>query len=66
MLIRLMKGIGVFYHWTWFIWPFILVFSFSNGLVEIIKDKNATRKNLLTAAISLLIILAGVTTHAFN
>jgi hypothetical protein len=61
-----MKGIGVFYYWTWFIWPFVFVFSFFTGLVEIIKDKNATGKNLLIAATSLLIILAGVTAPAFN
>jgi hypothetical protein len=66
MLIGLMKGIGVFYYWTWFIWPFVLMFSFSYGLVEIIKDKNASGKNILIAAISLLIILAGVSSPAFN
>lgn len=66
MLIGLMKGIGVFYYWTWFIWPFVFVFSFSAGLVEIIKDKNATGKKFLIASISLLIILAGVTAPAFN
>ncbi|MDF2882023.1 MAG: uncharacterized protein K0R54_2580 [Clostridiaceae bacterium] len=66
MLIGLMKGIGVFYYWTWFIWPFVFMFSFSYGLVEIIKDKNASGKNILIAAISLLIILAGVISPAFN
>jgi hypothetical protein len=66
MLIGLMKGIGVFYYWTWFIWPFVFMFSFSYGFVEITKDKNASGKNILIAAISLLIILAGVISPAFN
>ncbi|MGB4439309.1 MAG: hypothetical protein WBJ13_08835 [Sedimentibacter sp.] len=39
---------------------------FSYGLVEIIKDKNASGKNILIAAISLLIILARVISPAFN
>lgn len=43
----------------------VQVFSFSADFVEIIKDKNATGKNLLIAAISFLIILAGVTAPAF-
>jgi len=66
MLIGLMKGIGIFYYWTWFIWPFVFVFSFSNGLAEIIKDENAPSKSIFIAAISLLIILAGVVAPAFN
>jgi hypothetical protein len=40
--------------------------SFSYGFVEITKDKNASGKNILIAAISLLIILAGVISPAFN
>ncbi|MDF2858451.1 MAG: uncharacterized protein K0Q87_4302 [Neobacillus sp.] len=66
MLIGLMKGIGIFYYWTWFFWPFVFVFSFSFGLVEIIKDENASGKNMFIAAISLLIILAGVVAPTFN
>lgn len=66
MLIGLMKGIGTFYYWTWFIWPFVFVFSFSYGFAEIIKDENASGKNILVAGISLLIILAGVVAPAFS
>ncbi|WP_352420681.1 hypothetical protein [Proteiniborus sp.] len=66
MLIELMKGIGIFYYWTWFVWPFVFVFSFAFGLAEIIKNENASGKNILIAAISLLIILAGVVAPAFS
>lgn len=66
MLIGLMQGIGIFYYWTWFVWPFVFVFSFTFGLAEIIKDENASGKNLMIAAISLLIILAGVTESALG
>lgn len=66
MLIGLMQGIGIFYYWTWFIWPFVFVFSFAVGLAEIIKDENASGKNILIAAVSLLIILAGVVAPAFS
>lgn len=34
--------------------------SFALGLAEIIKDEKASGKNMLIAAVSLLIILAGV------
>ena len=66
MLIGLMKGIGIFYYWTWFIWPFVFVFSFSYGLAEIIKDANPSGKSIFIAAISLLIILAGIVAPTFN
>ena len=66
MLIGLMQGIGVFYLWTWFVWPFLFVFTFAIGLAEIIKDDRASLKNIFIAAISLLIILAGVVSPAFD
>ena len=66
MLIGLMKGIGIFYYWTWFIWPFAFVFSFAFGLAELIKDETASGKSILVAAVSLLIILAGVVSPAFS
>lgn len=66
MLMGLMRGIGIFYYWTWFIWPFVFVFSFASGLTEIIKDENSSEKNMLVAGVSLLIILAGVTAPAFS
>ena len=66
MLIGLMQGIGIFYYWTWFIWPFVFVFSLAFGIAEIVKDENSAGKNILIAAISLLIILAGIISPAFH
>ncbi len=66
MLIEIMGYIGVFYYWTWFIWPFVLVISFSTGLANLIKKENASRKELILAAISLLIIIAGININVFN
>ncbi len=63
MLIELMNGIAIFYYWTWFIWPFVFVFTFASGIAQIIKTEQSSDKIELTiAAISLLIILAGIAT----
>lgn len=66
MLIGLMKAIGIFYYWTWFIWPFVFIISFAFGLAEIIKDDKAPGKDILIAAVSLLIILAGIISPSFG
>lgn len=60
MLIGLMSRIGIFYYWTWYIWPFVFVFSFANGLATI-KEEKAVKGSLMAAGVSLLIILAGIT-----
>ncbi|SOC15591.1 hypothetical protein SAMN05880501_108112 [Ureibacillus xyleni] len=61
MLIGLMQGIGIFYYWTWFIWPFVLIFSLVYSIASLVKDEKASIKPALLASISLLIILAGIT-----
>lgn len=68
MLIGLMEVIGFFYYWTWFIWPFVFVFSFSAGLAKIIKDDENSRPllDISIAGISLLIILSGIISPLFN
>lgn len=64
MLLRLMSLIGKFYYWTWFIWPFVFVFSFAYGLSTIIKNREEATASIFIASLSLLIILAGITsTH---
>ena len=60
MIIGLMQGIGIFYYWTWFVWPFVFVFSFTNAISTAIKEENASLSSLMSASISLLIILAGI------
>ncbi|WP_027626152.1 hypothetical protein [Clostridium lundense] len=67
MFIELMKGIGIFYYWTWFLWPFIFVFALVHAISSMIKDEKASSKNSsIVASISLLIILAGIVSPAFN
>ena len=66
MLIGLMQNIGIFYFWTWFIWPFVFVFSFIYAMTSLIKDETASIKPAIVASISLLIILAGITVPIFS
>ena len=65
ILIELLKGIGLFYYWTWFIWPFVLIFSLAFGIKELIKNENSSSKPLLLAALALLVILSGLTASNF-
>lgn len=66
MLMELMQGIGIFYYYTWFIWPFLFLFPLANGIADKIKGEDTANKNLLISAIALLIILAGITGPSFN
>lgn len=66
MLMELMRGIGIFYYWTWFIWPFVFVLSLVNGLSAKIKGEEKADRSILVAAAALLIILAGITAPNFN
>lgn len=68
MAIKILANLASFYYWTWYIWPFVFVFSFAKGLSLIIKDEesSAYKKSLIIAAFSLLIILAGITGLQFR
>ena len=66
MLLGLMKGIAIVYYWTWFVWPFVFVFSLAAGIAEIVKDEKGSGKSLIISAVSLLIILAGLLSPAFG
>jgi len=66
MLIQLMQAIAIFYYWTWFVWPFVLVYSFAFGIADIIKNEGSSGKALSLTAVSLLIILAGIVSPAFS
>lgn len=66
MLIGLMQGIGILYYWTWFVWPFIFIFSLVYAISSLVKDETASIKPILVTSISLLIILAGITAPAFD
>lgn len=60
MFIGLMQGIAIFYFWTWFMWPFVFIFSFTNAITTAIKEEKPSISSILSASISLLIILAGM------
>ena len=66
MLIGLMKGLCIFYYWTWFIWPFAFVISLIYAISSTVKDENASLISGIVASISLLIILAAVVYPTFN
>lgn len=57
-----MQFLGIFYYWTWFIWPFVFVLTFVYAIASLVKDEKASMKPAIAASISLLIILAGITT----
>lgn len=65
MFMRLMRGIGIFYYWTWLIWPFVFTFSLAYGISALIKEHEDARTLITIAAISLLIILAGISSAFF-
>lgn len=64
MMFELIKGLGIVYYWTWFLWPFVFVSSLVDAISLKIKDKDEStyRRSIIIASISLLIILAGVVT----
>ncbi len=66
MLIGLMQGIGILYYWTWFVWPFISIFSLVYAISSLVKDETASVKPILVASLSLLVIVAGITAPEFN
>lgn len=66
MLIGLMQGIAIFYYWTWFIWPFVFIFSLVYAISSLVKDDAASMKPIIVSSLSLLIILAGITAPAFD
>jgi len=54
-----MQGIAILYYWTWFVWPFIFVFSLLYAISSL-NDETGSLASPFVAAVSLLIILAGV------
>ena len=66
MLIGLMEFIGILYFWTWFIWPFVFVASLLYAIYFIERDEKELIISAITASISLLIILAGITSASFG
>lgn len=61
MLIGVLNGLGTLFYWTWFIWPFVFVFSLAYGIASFVKNEKASIIPILIAGFSLLIIVCGVT-----
>ena len=51
---------SVIFNISWFVWPFIFVFSLAWGIRDWMKDDNCSAKPLLLAGASLMIILGGM------
>jgi len=66
MLIGLMQVIGMFYYWTWFVWPFVFIFSLVYAITSLVENDTASKKPVIVASVSLLIILAGITAPNFG
>lgn len=45
---------------SWFVWPFVFVFSLAWGIRDWIQDENCSAKPLLLAGLALTIMLSGV------
>ena len=59
MFIEVLNIIGVIYLWTWFIWPFIFIYSLVNAFKNVINKEKPT-SNIVISSISLLVITSGV------
>lgn len=63
----LMMGLGGLFYWTWFIWPFLFVFSLAFGVSYIIKNDLLWGKGMLAAAgLSLTMIICGLSVTLFT
>ena len=65
MLGEVMKVLAYLYYFTWFVWPFVLIFGLAYGIKELFHNENLYNKGLIAASIALLIILAGVVYPSF-
>lgn len=58
MLIEVLNGIAILFYWTWFVWPFVFVFSLVYSIASFIKDQRATTKPIFIAGFALLIMIS--------
>lgn len=61
MLFGVMKILALTYYWTWFLWPFVLVFSLGSMVTNWIKKESPPFYWFFLSGLSLLLILAGIT-----
>ncbi len=62
MFLGFMRILGTIFLYTWFIWPFLFVYSLAYGIVELQKDKNKTA-NLALAGLALLMMSSGILSY---
>ncbi|QSX06675.1 hypothetical protein JYG23_04260 [Sedimentibacter sp. zth1] len=60
MYAKIFEIIGNIYIVAWFVWPFVFVFSFVDGLVKSLKNGKLATKELVIASISMTVIIAGL------
>lgn len=62
-VLSLIQGIGVIAIYTWFLWPFIFVFTLIHAFRNILKDESPTL-NIIISSVSLLMIICALMTAA--
>lgn len=60
MLINVLNGLAIFFYWTWFVWPFVFVFSLVYAIASFVKDERASTIPVFIAGLSLLIMLSPI------
>jgi hypothetical protein len=55
-----MQILSYVYSWTWFLWPFVFVFSLAWGIRDWVKDDSCSAVPLLVAGVALNILVAGI------
>ena len=55
-----LSACSVIFDLSWFIWPFVFVFSLAWGIRDWMKDECCSAKPLLVAGASLMIIVGGM------
>ena len=60
MFFKFFEIIGQIYIVAWFVWPFVFIFSFVDGLVKSLKNSQLAIRELVIASISLTVIIAGL------
>ncbi|MBQ2837448.1 MAG: hypothetical protein IJE67_04885 [Peptococcaceae bacterium] len=66
MLLKVMLILSHIYLWTWFIWPFVLLYSLAYGIKGIVQNNEVDYRFWILASISLMIILSAIVVPAWD
>ena len=66
MLLGLMRIFELIFLWTWFAWPFVLIFSLCVAIEKIVKDKGFPLAQVDVASVALLVIISGIISPLLN